>query len=165
MAGGPLPDVSPHTFRDALARWATGVAVVAVRDARGVAATTVSSFSSLTLEPPLVLVALSERAQALPRIQAAGRYVINVLSSEQVELADRCSRTEVREDDLDARGLIPGALVSLSCTLHDSPRYGTHTLLVGRVHEVVTLDRAAEPLLYWNRQYRNLSDLPPEPAA
>ena len=165
MSVGPPEDVSSLTFRNALSQWASGVAVVAVRDALGVAATTVSSFSSLTLEPPLVLVALSDRARALPRIEAAGRYVINVLTSEQVDLADRCSRTEVRDEDLDARGRIPGALVSLGCTLHDAPRYGTHTLLVGRVHEVVTLDRPAEPLLYWNRRYRSLSDLPPEPAA
>lgn len=165
MPVGPPEDVSSLTFRNALSQWASGVAVVAVRDALGVAATTVSSFTSLTLEPPLVLVALSDRARALPRIEAEGHYVINVLTSEQVDLADRCSRTEVRDDDLDAQGLIPGSLVSLRCTLHDAPRYGTHTLLVGRVHEVVTLDRPAEPLLYWNRRYRSLSDLPPEPEA
>lgn len=165
MSAGLPEDISSLAFRNALSQWASGVAVVTVRDALGVAATTVSSFSSLTLEPPLVLVALSERARALPRIEAAGRYVINVLTSEQLDLADRCSRTEVQEVDVDDAGRIPGALVSLSCSVHDAPRYGTHTLLVGRVHEVVSLDREAEPLLYWNRQYRHLSDLPPEPAA
>lgn len=165
MVAGPLPDVSDVAFRNALSQWATGVAVVAIRDATGVAATTVSSFSGLTLEPPLVMVALSDRARALPRIEAAGRYVINVLASDQIDLAERCSRTEVREEELDAEGRVAGALVSIVCTLHDAPRYGTHTLLVGRVHEVVTLDRPAEPLLYWNRHYRALSDLLPEPAA
>lgn len=153
-------DVSSMDFRNALARWATGVAVVSVRDEVGLSATTVSSFNSLTLEPPLVLVALADRAKALPRILASGGYTISVLTSTQQEISHRCAQSQAREEDFDPQGRVRGALMSLRCSLHDANRYGGHTLLVGRVQDVTLHEGPAEPLLYWNRDYRGLVPLP-----
>lgn len=150
-------DVSSMDFRNALARWATGVAVVSVRDGLGLAATTVSSFNSLTLDPPLVLVALADRAKALPRIQASGVYTLSVLTAQQQPISERCAQTQALEEDFDEAGRVKGALMTLRCTLHDTQRYGGHTLLVGRVQEVRLHDGPAEPLIYWNRAYRAIT--------
>lgn len=157
MDAGGQADVSSIDFRNALAQWATGVAVVSVRDQDGLSATTVSSFNSLTLEPPLVLVALADKGKSLPRVLAAGAYTISVLTSEQREISERCAQTQAREEDFDAEGRVQGALVSLRCAVHDTHRHGGHLLLVGRVLEVRHNPRSAEPLLYWNRDYRSLS--------
>ena len=148
--GVPAPD-----FKEALSRWASGVSVVAVRDAQGIAATTVSSFSSLSLEPPLVLVALKEGSRTLKRVESSERFTVSVLSSAQQEVSARCARGEAEEAAFDEDARVRDSLVGLSCALHDLRRYGDHLLLVGRV---VAVHRGVdgEPLLYWNRAYRAL---------
>ncbi len=160
MDQGGQADVSSLDFRNALALWATGVAVVSVRDEVGLSATTVSSFNSLTLDPPLVLVALADRAKALPRILSLGSYTISVLTSEQREISERCSQTQARDEDFDAEGRVKDALVTLRCSVHDTHRHGGHLLLVGRVQDVRHHQGPAEPLLYWNRGYRGLIPRP-----
>jgi flavin reductase (NADH) len=150
----PVPVAAP-SFKDALSRWASGVSVVSVRDAQGVGATTVSSFSSLSLEPPLVMLALTERSRTLKRVEAAGRFTVSVLSSAQQQVSARCASGEVEEAAFDERAWVRDSLVGLSCELHDLRRYGDHLLLIGRVLDVLR-GVEGEPLLYWNRAYRAL---------
>lgn len=140
-------------FREAMARWASGVAIVSVRDEQGVGATTVSSFSSLSLEPPLVLFALSHASRTLKRVEASKRFTVSVLSAAQREVAVRCAKGEADGSAFDEGAFVRGCLAGLSCTLLDVHRYGDHLLLIGRV---VGVQRGAEqePLLYWNRAYR-----------
>ncbi|MFP2924251.1 flavin reductase family protein [Pyxidicoccus sp. 3LG] len=147
-------------FRDAMARWASGVAVVSVRDGQGLAATTVSSFNSLSLEPPLVVVALSDRSRSLKRVEAAGRFTVSVLSSAQRDVAMRCAKGEARDAEFDEGAFVLDSLSGLGCTLVDVHRYGDHSLLVGRV-TAVRRGGEHEPLLYWNRAYRAVTELPP----
>ncbi|MCP3137415.1 flavin reductase family protein [Pyxidicoccus xibeiensis] len=151
--------VAPSGFRDAMAQWASGVAVVAVRDAEGLAATTVSSFSSLSLEPPLVVVALSERSRTLKRVEAAGRFTVSVLSVAQREVAVKCAKGEAEDAAFDEGAFVRDGLAGLSCTVEAVHRYGDHLLLVGRVTEV-RRGEEQEPLLYWSRAYRAVSELP-----
>lgn len=148
------PDgVSASGFREVLARWASGVAVVSVRDAQGLGATTVSSFSSLSLEPPLVLVALSDASRTLKRVQAAGRFTVSILASAQRDVSVRCSKGEAEDAAFDDDAFARECLAGLSCTLLDVHRYGDHLLLIGRVVGV-RRGEEREPLLYWNRAYR-----------
>ncbi|WP_257449681.1 flavin reductase family protein [Archangium lipolyticum] len=150
--------MSVPDFREALARWASGVAVVSVRDAQGLGATTVSSFSSLSLEPPLVLVALSERSRTLKRVQVAGRFTVSVLSSTQRDIAVRCSKGEAEDAAFDDDAFVRDCLAGFSCTLLDLHRHGDHLLLIGRVVGV-RREEEREPLLYWNRAYRAVTTL------
>lgn len=138
-----------------MSRWASGVAIVAVRDAEGLAATTVSSFSSLSLEPPLITVALTEKSRTLKRVEASGRFTMSVLATAQQDVAARCAKGDADTAAFDAEARVRDCLVSLSCTVRDLHRYGDHLLLVGLVAGV---QRGAdgEPLLYWNRAYRAL---------
>ena len=77
-----------RSFRDALGRFASGVTVVTVRDADGVHGITVSAFSSVSLEPPLVMVAVGKKARAHARIAAAGRFGVSVLAADQQVYSD-----------------------------------------------------------------------------
>jgi flavin reductase (NADH) len=129
------------------------VAVVSVRDAQGLGATTVSSFSSLSQEPPLVMVALSDSSRTLKRVQASGRFTVSVLSSSQRDISVRCSKGEAEDAAFDDDAFVRDCLAGLSCTLLGQHRYGDHHLLIGQVVEV-RRGEEGEPLLYWNRAYR-----------
>ncbi|MCY1077372.1 flavin reductase family protein [Archangium lansingense] len=150
--------VSAPDFREALARWASGVAVVSVRDEQGLAATTVSSFNSLSLTPPLVVVALSESSRTLKRVQASGRFSVSILASAQRDIAVRCSKGEAEDAAFDDDAFARDCLAGLSCTLRDLHRYGDHLLLIGQVVNV-RRGEEREPLLYWNRAYRAVTAL------
>ena len=161
--GGPA-GVTALDFREAMSRWASGVAVVSVRDAEGVAATTVSSFSSVSLDPPLVVMALQQTSRTLKRVEAAGRFSVSVLSTTQREISVRCAKGEADGLVFDDQAFVQDSLAAMSCALLDVHRYGDHLLLVGRV---VGIQRGVEgdPLLYWNRGYRAVTahpDLVPE---
>ncbi len=152
--------VDARGFRDALARWASGVAVLAVRDAEGVRATTVSSFSSLSLEPPLVVVALSQASRTLQRVEATGGFTLSVLSAAQRSVSVTCAQGEPDARLFDDAAFVQDSLVGLSCVVHGLHRHGDHTLIVGRVTRIHE-GRQQEPLLYWERGYRTVTSLPP----
>jgi flavin reductase (DIM6/NTAB) family NADH-FMN oxidoreductase RutF len=128
-------------FRDALAQFATGVTVIAVRRPDGrCTGFTASSFNSVSLDPPLVVWNLSRRAETLPAFEAAERYAINVLAHDQVELArrfaergvDRFAGVAYRLGAADAP-LIEGCIAWFECRHHARHVVGDHILFVGEV--------------------------------
>lgn len=159
MAPSTSEGVNAPDFREALARWASGVAVVSVHDAQGLAATTVSSFSSLSLEPPLVLLSLSEASRTLKRLEVARRFSVSVLSAAQRQVAVSCSKGGADPDAFVEGAFVRDCLAGLSCNLLDIHRYGDHLLLIGQVSGI-HLGAVQDPLLYWNRAYRALTALP-----
>jgi flavin reductase (DIM6/NTAB) family NADH-FMN oxidoreductase RutF len=88
------PDFDSLFFRSALGRFATGVTVVTTQasDGKTPIGLTISSFNSVSLEPPMVLWALSKQASTLPQFQAAQRYVIHVLAAQQLHLAKKFAK-------------------------------------------------------------------------
>jgi len=128
-------------FRDALAQFATGVTIIAVRrrDGRYVGFTA-NSFNSVSLAPPLVVWSLNRDAESLAAFQSAQRYAINVLAHDQVELARRFSRPHVdrfsgvayRLGVADAP-LIDGCIAWFECRHHAKHRAGDHVLFLGEV--------------------------------
>ena len=156
-----------NDFKDALASWATGVSVVATRAGDLVYGLTVSSFTSLSLEPPLVLVCVANRNRLPTMIRESGRFTISLLSAEQTEASSYFARsgrepTAVLADDGEDRtqsGLpvVRDAMAFVSCELHGEMLVGDHTIVVGRVVEAsARADR--EPLLYHRRRYRVIED-------
>ena len=128
-------------FRDALGTFATGVTIVTARGKDGgPVGLTVNSFASVSLEPPLVLWSQSLYAQSLPAFQEASHFVVNVLASDQLELAKRFAG---QHDDrfLDVAHIVPdhGAPVIEGCAAHfecrNEARYygGDHIIFLGRV--------------------------------
>jgi flavin reductase (DIM6/NTAB) family NADH-FMN oxidoreductase RutF len=146
-AGTP-PAFSERQFRDALAQFATGVTIVCARapDHRYVGFTA-NSFSSVSLDPPLILWTLSRRSTSLAAFEAAGRYAVNVLSAAQVDLARRFSRPhEDRFANVPFRlgwsdaPLIEGCVAWFECRHHARHLAGDHVIFIG---EAVTVERAA----------------------
>ena len=156
-------------FKNALSSWASGVSVVSTR-ADGLAyGLTVSSFSSLSLDPPLVLVCLSNRNRLPDMIAAANGFTVSVLASDQADVSNSFAKSgrepttefEGAEEQQTESGLpaVAGAAAFVSCELHDTLIKGDHTIVIGRVVQAESRD--CEPLLYHNRRYRMLHDDPP----
>ena len=135
------PDFDSAYFRRALSQFATGIAVVITRAPDGEAhGLTVNSFTSVSLEPPLVLWSLANRARSMPAFMAASHYIINVLGEQQADLALRFSqkignRFESLAFDLSRTGLpiLDGAVAWFECRSRSRYEEGDHVILVGQV--------------------------------
>lgn len=152
--------VSPDTFREALSRWASAVAIVAVRDEAAVHATTVSSFASVSAEPPRILLSLGPTARVLPFLAEEGRrFTVNVLSEGQRRLATVFADSyPVGPSPFPPEGdpRIQGAHVVLTCTVDSVIAVGDVRMVIGLV-VATELGESGGPLLYHRREYWTLS--------
>ncbi|MGV3710786.1 MAG: flavin reductase family protein [Gemmatimonas sp.] len=153
--------IDPDLFRSVLGRFATGVTVITTRDERGDHGMTVSAFSSLSLEPPLILVCVAHDATMAPVINAAEDFVVNILSDQQEAMSRRFSS---RLDDRFAglgfsrgeRGIIilEDVQAWMECRVVNKYVEGDHTIIVGAVERAQAND--ANPLLYYRGGYAQL---------
>ena len=151
-SGDDRPAFDQRQFRDALAQFPTGVTIICTRAQAASEGTpryvgfTANSFNSVSLEPPLILWTIAARSASLTAFEAAERYAVNVLSSEQADLARRFSRPHAdrfagvahRLGWSDAP-LIDGCVAWIECRHHARHAAGDHIVFVG---EVVTVERA-----------------------
>lgn len=157
--------VSPEQFRQAMAEFAASVTVVTVTvdgQAHGMTAT---AFSSLSLEPPLVLVCVDKKAKTHSLLEEAGKFAINILSSDQEDVSNRFAGRlgpEARHfNDLPHRlgnysgaPLLDDANAWVDCRLANTYDGGDHTIFVGEVMEAGT--KEGRPLVYYKGAYHSL---------
>ena len=156
-----LPSVEEKDFRDALARWASGVTVVTARHEDQPVGMTAASFSSLSLDPPLVLVCIARSAYSHDPLVGADGFGVHILGSGQGDMSSRFASAGAEKfvDYPDERGpfdvpLPPFGVARLVCARHDALDGGDHTILIGRV--LSTELAGTDPLLYCNRGYHRL---------
>ena len=162
---GPGTDPDTH-FRHVLGRYPTGVCVVTAvaRDGSPVGMT-VGSFTSVSLQPPLVAFLTGTGSGVAATITDVGRFAVNVLADDQVALCHRfAARRHDRFGDLPWRPSPMGSPVLddapawIDCTLHTVHELGDHRLLVGAVH-ALDVQRPATPLLFFGGGYGQVSAL------
>jgi flavin reductase (DIM6/NTAB) family NADH-FMN oxidoreductase RutF len=162
----PTVPVDASGFRQALAQFASGVTVVTTRDAGGEPlGLTVSAFSSVSLQPPLVLVSVDVGSETHAGFRDSGAFGVSILAEGQ----DSVSRLFARPGpakflevpmQVSARGLwlVPDALAHIECEVRATHPAGDHVLYVG---EIVSLAvRSGRPLVYQRGGYRRLADDP-----
>ena len=153
----------PRTLRDALASFATGVTVVTCFDAeRQPFGLTANSFTSVSLEPPLLLVCVHRKAQSAAALTAAEHFAVNVLQTGQQPASIRFS---TRSDDrFGPNDWSPGelgapvlkeSLAVFECKRHAVHEGGDHYILVGEVVKA-SFDPSIDPLLFFRGKYRRL---------
>ncbi len=159
MPGVSRPEsVSPDDFKAALSRWASGVTVVT---AAGPVGMTVSAFSSLSLDPPLVMVSLAYAAATCEAVVGAGGFAVHILEDDQSELSSLFAGPGERFDGVSwtpgpfGAPLLHGGVARLVCERHSTADGGDHVILIGRVVQVDAY--AGEPLLYYRGRYRSLA--------
>jgi flavin reductase (DIM6/NTAB) family NADH-FMN oxidoreductase RutF len=153
-----------RAFRDAVGTFATGVTVVTATGPDGPAGLTTNAFTSLSLDPPLVLVCFDHASRTLPVIRASGRFAVNVLRAGQEDVAAVFASRRVAAEKFaevthaEAHGLpvLDGALAWLACEVAELVPGGDHTIGIGRV---VALDGDAEgePLVFFRGGYVGLT--------
>jgi flavin reductase ActVB len=150
--------ISSTSFREALANFASGVAVVTARGASGPAGFTATAFSSVSLSPPLVLVCVATSASVYGDLTAAPFFGVSVLAEPQRWVAEQFARRGVdrfqgvplRVDGVVAP-LIEGAIAQLECRPAARHRAGDHAILIGEV--VGAKVAAGRPLLHFSHHF------------
>jgi len=160
--------VHPDDFKRAMAQFASGVTVVTTRYGGVPLGVTASSFTSLSLDPPLVLVSLAKRLFTHKAIAESGVFAVNVLGAHQVELGMRFAgmRPEIKDrfaglhttTAVTGSPLLPDTLAWVDCTVWAMYDGGDHTIFVGEVQDLAVSD-LDRPLLYHNRLWRRTEAL------
>lgn len=162
-------NLDAEAFRAALGIFPTGVTIVTTRDGNGNAiGLTVSSFNSVSLDPPLVLWSIMRSSPNLEVFQAAGHFAVNVLADDQAEIsnrfaspiADRFAGLDMT-DGLGDVPLIGGAAAQFECSTWNQFDGGDHLIIIGRVLRFHASDRS--PLIFAKGRYETLGperDLP-----
>jgi 3-hydroxy-9,10-secoandrosta-1,3,5(10)-triene-9,17-dione monooxygenase reductase component len=149
----------PELFREVFGRFATGVAVITSAGPSGAGGMTANALCSLSLDPLLALVCFENGARTLPIVRESGRFALNILSTEQEDLAGVFASKLPEAEKLDGVEhrtesgvpIIEGSLAWAACTVRELIAGGDHTIAIG---EVVAMGLGSgEPLLWYAGRY------------
>ena len=155
--------VQPQEYRDAVRHFASGVTIITVGSDQELHGMTASSFASVSLDPPLILVSLDKGSRTNEMIQAGGSFAVNILARHQEDVARAFARSGDKTFDelphtLGPLGapLLEGALAWLECRTTQVADGGDHDILVAEV--LATGGTEGLPLVYYDRSYRGLEE-------
>ena len=164
MAEPAVAAIAPERFRRVMGHFVTGVTVVTTLDRGEPQGITVNALSSVSLDPPLIMLALDRRRFITPAVQLSGSYAVNVLSEDQQALSDCFAGAPVQpgrdafcgaswKPGSSGLPLIAGAIATIECTVVQTFQAGDHELFIGRVDAMANVEPHPMPLLYYRRQY------------
>ncbi len=160
-----MSSVDPETFKNALASWASGVTVLTTEHEGKVYGITASSFSTLSMDPLLVLVCIQNGNHLEQMVPASGKFAVSVLATDQETISNHFAISG-RDPGADLDGfetftdqtgcpILTGSIAHLDCELESILPGGDHVIAVGRVAGAAS-DDGKEPLLYFRRGYHGL---------
>lgn len=155
--------VDSNDFRAALSRFASGVTVVTgLRESGEPFGITVSAFTSVSLDPPLVLVCIQRRAGSCESLSKSESFCVNVLSESQTEISNLFASKDAHDfarveftDGLGGVPVVAQTLASIECSKVNEFDGGDHVIFVGQVERVSVRD--GNPLVYWHSDYRRIA--------
>ncbi|BDC50213.1 hypothetical protein F183_A25290 [Bryobacterales bacterium F-183] len=156
--------ISRDLFRRACSRFATGVAVATVLDPDGRPhGLTINSFTSVSADPPLVLICLDRSCSLLTHFSSSGFYALSFLSEDQQDLSNRfAALPEGRFQGVawkpgpqSGMPILDGSIGYMECSTHQTIVAGDHTLFIGQV-EAANAEPEARPLLYYASSYQKI---------
>jgi flavin reductase (DIM6/NTAB) family NADH-FMN oxidoreductase RutF len=162
---------SGRDFRDALGRFATGVAIITSVGSDGYLGATVSSFSSVSLDPPLILFSIGRHSKAFAAWESVDHFAVNILAEEQSALStqfaramsDKWSGVQIHKG-INGSPLLADALVWLECKSYAKYDGGDHVIIVGEVLALAKQSATdARPLVFFGGKYRQLDTGPALP--
>ena len=160
----PEAMAAARRFRDVLGRFASGVTVITSMSAGQPVGLTCQSFSSVSLDPPLVLFIPSKTSRAWPAIQRSGVFCVNFLADGQQDLSnqmagrgdDKFAGVEWTPTTATGSPLLAGTLAHVDCRIQAVHEAGDHWIVLGRVLELDSHD-AEQPLLFYRGAYSTTS--------
>ena len=160
----PAPrEIAPGEFRNAMRHLAGGVSVITAGRGGDISGMTVTSVSSLAIEPPTLIVAINRKASTLPLLRRYGAFGVNILSGDQVDIAERFTGKDGRKGAERFGGsswtagpsgvpLLKDALVVIGCEVEEIIERHSHAIVLGRVVHLATSEASAA-LAYWRGEY------------
>jgi len=156
-------EVSSGDFRGAMRRLAGGVSVITAGRGKDISGMTVTSVSSLSVDPPALIVSINRDASSWPLVKRYGVFGVNILTSDQIDIAERFTgkgglkgveRFTGAEWTTRASGvpLLVGALAAIDCEVEDVVERHSHAIVIGRVLDIAASARTAA-LAYWQGRY------------
>jgi len=160
--------VNEQQFKNTLKLWASGVTVVTSQtEKHGIKGMTATSFSSVSLDPPQILVCINQTADTGEVMREGKHFAVNILNSSQQAVSsqfaggssqqERFANVAWHEGILGAP-VLDDALASVECKVVHQLLVGTHWVIIGEVEKVMC--HSGEPLLYYNSSYCELKDSP-----
>jgi flavin reductase (DIM6/NTAB) family NADH-FMN oxidoreductase RutF len=167
--------IDPEMLRTVMRHWTTGVTILTARDGAQAHGMTVNSFTSVSLEPPLVLVCIERVVRTHALVERSRAFALSILCEGQQHVSDRFAGRETENTDrfegLRTHTAVTGAPILaenmgyLDCVVIAAHEAGTHTIYVAEVVAAKVQD-CGGPLVYFNRDYRRLTSAnhhrPPE---
>ncbi len=152
--------IDPRAFRDALGCFATGVTVITTQSAEGeLIGITANSFSSVSLDPPLILFSLARHAYSLEAFLSAHHFAVNILHEGQDEISERFARTSTDkwvnieyESWESGCPILCDCLAAFECFVRHTYHGGDHVIIVGEVTRM-RADPDGRPLLFLRGRY------------
>jgi flavin reductase (DIM6/NTAB) family NADH-FMN oxidoreductase RutF len=156
-------EVTSGDFRSAMRQLTGGVSVITAGRGRDISGMTVTSVSSLSVDPPALIVSINREASSWPLVKRYGFFGVNILTSDQVDIAERftgkgglkgADRFAGARWTTRASGvpLLVGALAAIDCEVEDVVERHSHAIVIGRVLDVAVSGRTAA-LAYWQGRY------------
>jgi flavin reductase (DIM6/NTAB) family NADH-FMN oxidoreductase RutF len=157
------PETSPDDFRGAMRHLVGAVSVVTAGRGSDITGMTVTSVSSLSIDPPTLIVSINRESSTWPVLKRYGVFGVNVLTSDQIDIAERFSgqnglkgRERFVGGEWVARGpsapLLVGASAAIDCDVEDVIERHSHAIVIGRVRDL-TLSKNESSLAYWHGRY------------
>jgi 3-hydroxy-9,10-secoandrosta-1,3,5(10)-triene-9,17-dione monooxygenase reductase component len=159
----PEAVAAARRFRDVLGRFTSGVTVVTSTSNGEPVGLTCQSFSSVSLDPPLVVFIPAKSSRAWPLIQRSGKFCVNFLGADQADVSntmasrgtDKFADVKWTPSPQTGSPLIEGAIAHVDCAIHTVHEAGDHFVVIGRVLDLVTHDDGVQdPLLFYRGEYR-----------
>jgi flavin reductase (DIM6/NTAB) family NADH-FMN oxidoreductase RutF len=156
-------EVTTSDFREAMRQLTGGVSVITAGKGRDISGMTVTSVSSLSVNPPALIVSINREASSWPLVKRYGFFGVNILTSDQIDIAERftgkgglkgADRFAGARWTTRASGvpLLVGALAAIDCEVEDIVERHSHAIVIGRVLDVAVSARTAA-LAYWQGRY------------
>jgi flavin reductase (DIM6/NTAB) family NADH-FMN oxidoreductase RutF len=157
------PEVMASDFRNAMRQLTGGVSVITAGKGRDISGMTVTSVSSLAVDPPSLIVSLNRESSSWPLVKRYGFFGVNILTSDQIDIAERFTGKGGLKGADRFRGarwitrasgapLLAEALAAIDCEVEDVIERHSHAIVIGRVLDVAVSARTAA-LAYWQGRY------------
>ena len=156
-------DVPSAEFRGAMRALAGGVSVITVGRGKDISGMTVTSVSSLSVEPPTLIVSVNRQSSSWPLLQRFGAFGVNILTADQLDVAERFAGKDGLKGAARFAGaqwvtratgvpLLVGGLAAIDCEVEEVIERHSHAIVIGRVRDVITA-APTTALTYWDGQY------------
>ncbi|MFX3658059.1 MAG: flavin reductase family protein [bacterium] len=162
----PATALDPREFRNTLGQFCTGVVIATGCVDGRPAGFAAQSFTSVSLDPPLVALCPAKTSTSWPQLRASGSFCINILAAEQKPVCDVFAQSGIDKfaalawrPGVTGSPVLEGVLAYVDCDLEAEHDAGDHTVVLGRVRDVRILDPEGSPLLFFRGRYGHFQTL------